>query len=199
MFNFKHFIKHAALALALACGTTAAYAGPTYNVAINTAGFAGSGLIDFSFLSADGTSPATASLSNFGGAFGAEIERYGDVVGDTATGLVFTNTDGFNYLALNAAFGNMLSFYITFSDGFAGPDQATFAISLYDGLGEFLSNPVQFTLLASDADSPTTLDIQAENIASITEVALVPEPSQLLLLLTALAIMGAMARRKRLG
>jgi len=199
MFNFKHFVQHALLALALALGSTAASAGPTYNVAINTASFAGAGVIDFSFLSTDGTDQATASLSNFGGAFGAEIERFGNVVGDTGTGLAFTNSDGFNYLALNTVFGGMLSFNITFSDGFVGPDQATFAVSLFDSIGDFLSNPVQFTLVPADDGVPGALDILTDNIATVTEVSQVPEPSQLLLLLTALAMMGAIARRKHLG
>ncbi len=199
MFNFKHFIQHVLLALALALGSTAASAGPTYNVAINTGSFAGAGVIDFSFLSADGSDLATASLSNFTGAFGAELDRFGNVVGDTAAGLVFTNSDGFNYLALDAVFGGMLNFNITFSDGYVGPNQATFSVSLFDAIGDFLSNPVQFTLVPADDGSPTTLDIQAEDIASVTEVSQVPEPSQLLLLLTALAAMGAIARRKHLG
>ncbi len=194
MFKLKHFVQHAFLALALAFGSTAAIAGPTYSVAINTASFTGAGVIDFSFLSAVGADQTTASLSNFGGAFGLELDRFGNVVGDTATSLVFTNSDGFNYLALDAMFGGMLSFNITFDDGFVGPDQATFAVSLYDSIGDFLSSPVQFSLVPGQGNALSSIELMVDG--SLARVAVVPEPSDLLLMLTALALLALVLRRR---
>ncbi len=202
MFNFKSFVQQALLACALVLGASPAFAGPVYHVSINTAGISEpTGIMTFDFLGMDMVDVASATLTNFSGAFGAEESR-GTAVTDTAGGYTFAS--GFEgYLTRAVTLGGLFGFDITFADGFSGNDGATFGIALYnDDYSSYLGldgNLVSFELVPAMGGEPSFLVISEDNdVASVTEVrAEVPEPSDLLLMLTALAMAGMVARRAR--
>jgi hypothetical protein len=199
MFNFKTLVQQALLAIALAIGSGAAVAGPTYQVTVDTAAFAGeTGLMDFFFFSNGGAPSAIATLSNFSGAFGAELERGGSVAGDIPGGVSFTNTDGFNYLTQVVSLGGKFMFNISFAGDYetiGGADGASFTLGLYDA--DFVGSlgvPVEFQLVPAFMGVAADVIVLAD--ASLANVNVVPEPSELLLMLSALAMMGLVVRRR---
>jgi hypothetical protein len=204
MFKFKQFVQQALLAVALLGGTSAAMAGPTYQVTINSAAWTGmTGLIDFTFLGVDDAVAAAAHVSNASGPFGAEDGRSASVTGDIGSSLTFLNSNGFNFLTHAATFGGQFIFNVTFDGDFetiGGPDGTTFAVSLYsDGFGELLSAAAQFNLVPALNGELAMIDIASdESITTVNEVvAEVPEPSDLLLMLSALAMLGLVLRRQQ--
>lgn len=197
MFNFKTLVQQALLAIALAIGSGAVVAGPTYQVTVDTAAFAGdTGLMDFFFFSNGGAPSAVATLSNFSGAFGAEYERAGSVAGAIPGDVSFTNTDGFNYLTQFVSLGGKFMFNISFSGDYetiGGADGAAFTLGLYDAdFVEQLGVPVEFQLVPAFMGAAAEVIVLAD--ASLAEVNLVPEPSDLLLTLSGLVLMGFVLR-----
>ena len=202
MINFKSFVQQALLAAALILGASPAFAGPVYHVTINTAGIVAPGpLMAFDFISDADANAATATLTNFSGAFGAEDDR-GTGVTDIAGGYSFVNGLA-GYLTRAVTLGGNFGFDITFSDSFGGTIDARFNVSLFDGdfapLGTADGILASFELMAPMNGQPATLIISPDNaFAAISEaVAEVPEPSDLLLMLTALALAGLVTRRAR--
>ena len=214
MFNFKKLVQQALFACTLAIFSGAALAGPTYQVTIDTSAFDGSGepaWLDFNFATADNLFITTATLSNFGGAFVEELDRRGGFEGDLASGISATNTGASNFLTYVVLLGGNFTFdisftdeYLSFTDEAAGP---AFSITLYEaGFGSILGSTtggptVQFDLRPASASisTPAELVITTEaGLASVVELAAadVPEPSQLLLMLSALALAGVALRRR---
>lgn len=199
MFNFKHFIQQALLAVTLALGSAAAIAGPTYQVTVDTSDYAGeSGLLDFWFMSSFAGAPAaTATLSNFSGVFGAEAARFGMVDGSIPGTVTISNADGENFLTQAVSFGGDFSFMISFDSDVAGPDNlnpSLFAIGLYNAdFSAMLASVAEFTLMPAGDGVEGGVTFVAGDLASVAEV---PEPSDLLLVLSALAMMGLVARRR---
>ncbi len=202
MFNFKSLVQQAILACALVLGASPAFAGPVYHVSINTAAIAEpTGIMTFDFLGMDVVDVATATLSNFSGAFGAEESR-GTAVTDIAGGYSFAS--GFEgYLTRAVTLGGIFGFDITFADGFSGNDGATFSIALYNNdYSSYLGldgNLVAFELVPEMGGEPSFVTVSEDNaFASVSELSgEVPEPSDLLLMLTGLAMAGLVTRRAR--
>ena len=199
-FGFKSFVQTAMLAAAMFLGASPAIAGPVYHVSINTAGVtATTGLLDFSFLGTTDADVSTLTLSNFSGMFGAEEGRSGAVT-DTATGYTMsTSVAGQAFLTRAVTLGGNFGFDVEFADSYTGADLIAFTVSLYsDGFAGYLGvqGPlVQFDLYPAAGAMPSFVVALEDNaLADISEV---PEPSDLLLMLTALAMLGFVARRGR--
>jgi hypothetical protein len=203
MFNFHHIVRKALLAAALAFGSAAALAGPTYLVTIHTQNVdAETGLMDFNFYTTGDAVGGIVSLSNFSGAFGLEVDRAGTATGAIPDAVSFSSGMTSNYLTQSVVFGGDFSFNVTFSGDYEtveGLYAPTFQVSLYD---DFLSieygMAVQFDLLpALNADPAGVLvTVPDADLASVAQMAEVPEPSQLLLMLSALALAGFALRRR---
>ncbi|QYF94005.1 NF038129 family PEP-CTERM protein [Massilia sp. PAMC28688] len=199
MFNFKQFAQQALFALAMACGSAAAVAGPTYQVTIDTSSFAGeSGLLDFAFSNGFvGTVGATATLSNFSGSFGVEFDRFGSVSGAIPGMVSMTNDVLISYLTQAVTLGGNFGFTVHFGGDFETIDdvnESLFSVALYDAdMTAMLAQLVDFTIIPGANGVAASIVISAGDLASVGEV---PEPSQLLLMLSALALAGAVMRRR---
>lgn len=199
MFNFKQFAQQALLAVAMIFGSGAAVAGPTYQVTVDTASFAGqTGLLDFSFSNGfAGTVSATATLSGFAGSFGSEYERFGSVTGAIPGVVTLVNDDLISYLTQNVNLGGVFRFVVNFSGDYETIDdvnESLLRVALYnDDLTEMLAQLVDFTIVPGAAGVPASVVVDAGALVSVSEV---PEPSELLLVLTALAFAGAASRRR---
>jgi hypothetical protein len=201
MRNLKNRFSLCLLALAL-FASSAAQAGPTYHVNVDTGGFTGQGLMDFTFLANAGATPATATLTNFDGLFGVPF--------DLSPGVAFTdrgvlgNQNGGDYLTLFVTLGGSLSFDISFDGAFAtteNVDESQFSATLYNadltGYIGAAGSFAEFVLVPQINGNPGGVTVLPPGgLASVTEVANVPEPSSLLLALGALAMLG-LARYKR--
>lgn len=202
MLNIQSFARHLLVALALASGAGAAQAGPTYHVNINTHAYQGtSGFLDL-YLQREIDAPlSTVTLTNFSGTLGAAPAQIAnDVTGTLPGTLVFGSTDGWNdyYQAVN--FGGGFSFDVEFGGDFASTDGSIvtpFGIGLYDAADQQLGggDVLQFLLapqVGGVAGGVTPLPANATVRAS-----LVPEPSELGLMVTGLAMLGFVSRRRR--
>jgi hypothetical protein len=202
MFNFLHIARKALLAAVLAIGSAAALAGPTYLVTIHTQNVdAETGLMDFNFYTTADAVGGMVSLSNFSGAFGVEVDRAGTATGAIPDTVTLSSGMTSNYLTQSVLFGGDFSFNVTFSGDYESVEglyAPTFQVSLYD---DFLSTEfgmaVQFDLLpALNADPAGVLvTVPDADLATVAAVA-VPEPSQLLMMLSALALAGLVLRRR---
>ena len=203
MFNLKNFLSQCLVGLAL-LANNAAHAAPTYHVSIDTSGFTGQGLMDFTFLANAGATPATAVLNHFSGAFGAAFDRSADAAGSIPGGVVLGNQNGGNYVTQFVNLGGLFSFDVHFDGDFAvteNVDESQFDATLYNadlsgyigGAGSF----AEFVLVPEINGNPgKVLASSPTGVAHVAQVAEVPEPSSPMLTLTALAMLGFM-RGKR--
>lgn len=204
MTHFKSFIQSAILIAAMALGAAPAFAGPMYKVTIDTSGLAQtSGLLDFFLESnADSLDLTTVTLTNFTGNYGAEFAREGDVA-DIAGGYAIGSGAGASWLTRIVNLGASFGFTVGFADGFGGIDGVGLAVSLFDADGQqYLGSngPLAlFELVPEMNGAPSFVTVLADNDrTTVAEaVAEVPEPSDLLLMLTGLALAGFVTRRTR--
>ena len=187
----------AALALALACSTALASAGPQYHVSVDTQSLAGqSGYLYFLFLGLVNAAPATATLSNFSGDFGAGVVTSGDAAGDVAGQLTLGNGSAWTEFAQWAHFGGLFGFDVAFEVASGSGAGTTLSVALLDADFGYLpataGDVVTFALLPGQ-DAVVTADA---GFAAVNEVTTVPEPSSAWLGAAGLLLMGGALRRR---
>ena len=198
MFNFKNILARALLAFTLAAGAGAALAGPTYRVDVDTAALNGqTGYLDFLIVGQGDTATTTVTLSRLMGAF------TGGVYTDNSTGSIAGATIGssadLNEFALVANFGGNFSFDLSFAQAIDDIAGAFLQIALL--------NPGNFAYLAPTTGDIATFNVQpgqpigltASSFARITlvpDAVDVPEPTDLAMMFTGLALLGFTLRRR---
>ena len=206
MFNLTSLFNKALFALMLAVTAAGAAAGPTYHVSVNTTSLAaeGGGYLDFLLAGNVPAAETIVTLSNFSGAFGAEAGRAGGVTGALPGNVTLVNGDIMNYLTQAVTFGGLFGFDVTFSGGYetvGGSDGASFGVSILNAaMSDYLAlDIVSFAIVPAFAGAPAAVDVAVDAAlasATLADPAQVPEPSELLLMLTGLGLMGAMLRRR---
>lgn len=203
MLNISSIIRRCALALALTGMALAAHAGPiNFHVALNTSTLPDNGFVDFAFTKGGSDAQSgSVLLSNLSSAFtGVDFSTTG--VADHGNGSYSINnfSDFWNDLTLATTFGGVLSFDLAFDQAFLGAtgiDGSTLAVSLLDSNylpvgGDF--GVAFFELIPASGDHLAAIGTSAvEGLATISAV---PEPSQLLLVLTALAAVMLLRRQR---
>ncbi|MDQ1831707.1 NF038129 family PEP-CTERM protein [Massilia scottii] len=195
MFNFKTFVKQALLAATLAFGIGHATAGPTYHVDIDTTNYSGAGSIDFWLSSFNGATGTIATVSNFTGSLGAETYRFGSVNGALPGSTKFDNSESFSAVTHDVVLGSKFGFDVNFSGDFLTVPgfASTFSVAMFDALGNYLVPDylVEFSLNPVTVDDAASVTYSAARNVRVS----VPEPSDLLLVMTGLGLVGFMRRR----
>ncbi len=198
-------LRHAVLAALLAGSTSVALADPLgYHVEIDTSTFSGAGFLDFAFIAGNSPAPgASATLSNFSGAFGALESQEGSVSGSLPGTLTFGNSGAYNDWFHNVTLGGKFAFNIVFGGDFlttAGNAGTTFGVGLLDAtgtayLGNVNGNVLQFELTPLNGGVPAS--IAGSTYASIASISAVPEASEWMMLTGGLALIGLALRRRQ--
>ncbi|MBZ2206843.1 NF038129 family PEP-CTERM protein [Massilia soli] len=203
MFNIQNLLRQAMLALVLCGASIAAHAdviAGSYRVTLNS-NVAGATFLDMNFNGFDGAAVATATISNLQGAFNGVDSTIG-IVGELPGGVFSIDNQGSNFLTHSITAGGLLSFDVVFSGAFMtdlGEFTSVFSAALLDADYMPLGNPegdVIFSIAQLSAAGAAAVGIETFGDAMVT-VNAVPEPSELLLMLTGLALMGAMVRRRQ--
>jgi hypothetical protein len=200
MFNPKNILRQCLLAVALFSSAVTAMAGPTYHVDINTTGLSGTGALDFYLTPGLTALPLNVTLSNFSGNFGAVDTG---ISGDFAIGpngsFSLSNDALLNaYLYRSASLGSgPLSFDVAFSGAFldtVGNEGSVFSLALYDANNNVIDNGDGIAIFNLLATSPTVIELSSFARANVS---VVPEPSDMLLMLTGLGLVGFTVRRRK--
>ena len=202
MHNFRNRAALCLAALAL-LASQAAHALPGYHVSVDTRSFSGQALLDFTFLANAGATPASATLDNFSGAFGATFDASPGIAGALPASAVLGNQDGGDYLTRFVQLGGWFSFDIRFDGAFATTeniDASLFAATLYNAdLSAYIGDAgslVEFSLLPQAGGSAGGIGVTAGALASVSEISPVPEPSAPLMVLGGLGLLGWHRRRQ---
>lgn len=203
--TFNLTLRRAVLAAVLAASSSLALADPLgYHVEIDTSAFSGAGFLDFSFIAGNSPAPgASATLSNFSGAFGALESLEGNVSGSLPGTLTFGNSGAYNDWFHNVTLGGKFAFNIVFGGDFlttAGNAGTTFGVGLLDAsgmsyLGNVNGNLLQFELTPVYGGMPAS--IAGSTYASIASISAVPEASEWMMLTGGLALIGLALRRRQ--
>jgi hypothetical protein len=201
-------LRRALLALALGACASLASAASTFHVELDTSSFASTGWIDLQFNPGDPSSPwAQASLSGFTG-FGdsSTAQLSGNASGSLAGGYTFGNNDagGLNGLFHAVDFGGKIGFNVTFS-GAADPGAgfgSAFSVALYNQEQNALlgtNDPTGTLVLLNWTPEGTVVPTMLNNTiaTSVSAVSAVPEAQTWLMMGAGLALLGGMARRRK--
>lgn len=195
---FTPVLSKSLLALALASGAGAAFAGPTYHVSIDTSTLgSGTAYIDLALGALTGAAPVTATLNNFSGNFGSYTETNGASSGSVGGSVVLMNGTSYNDLFQGIVLGGLFSFDVSFDTSGSGSG-TTFYSALYGSdMQTYLGlqgNLVQIDLQPGMADvvSPDNAfaSVQAQPAADV------PEPASWALLAGGAGLLGCMRRRR---
>ena len=210
MFNIsfmQHTLPRLLCAATLALAASAAVAGPSYHVDIDTAALAGqSGYLDFSVIGTLGAPSARATFTNFTSAlgnYGIESDRVGAVLGGIPAGFSLANAAGDNYLTHAISFGGLYGFDVSFSGDYqsvSSPDGASFAVGLYNASFTDYQQQARFDVqpaFGTSGASVTPFALGAGVSIAALNTSPVPEPASWAMMLTGLFVTGAIARRRR--
>lgn len=205
MFNIQTLLRQAILALVLCGASLAAQADvipSSFRVTLNSAGLPDATFLDMSFASFGGAAEATANVSNLQGAFGA-VDSSTDGVASLPDGVFTISNQGTNYLTFNITPGGSFSFDVAFNGAFLteiGNFTSFFSAALLDSgymplVGEY--GDAIFSINQLGETGAAAISFETSAIGAVAPATQVPEPSELLLMLTGLALVGAMARRRQ--
>ena len=201
MLNVKTLLRQAALALALAGSSLAALAGPvSYHVNVDTSGRSGAAYLDLYFNAFPEASRVTATISNLTGMFGG-VNEADQVVSNPDGSFTLANLpDLGSYLKLDLVLGGAFGFDILFSDDQSadtGTDGSTLTVGLFDDNGAIGQDYgiVRFELVPGLGMLEPIVDVGFAAVGPGPE-ADVPEPSDGLLMLTGLALLGLTLRHR---
>ena len=201
-------LRRALLALALGACASLASAASTFHVELDTSSFTSTGWIELLFNPGGVTSPlAQVSLTGFTG-FGdsSTAQLNGNASGSLAGGYTFVNNDvgGWNGLFHAVDFGGKIGFNVTFS-GAADPGAgfgSAFSVALYNQAQDALlgtNDPTGSLVLLNWTPEGTVVPTMLDNTigTSVSAVSAVPEAQTWLMMGAGLALLGGMARRRK--
>jgi hypothetical protein len=154
---------------------------------------AGDGYLDLTLAALAGAAPATATLTNFTGNFGAVAFTQGAVAGGVDSTVTFTNGESFNELLQAITFGGQFDFDVHFDVATAGSVGSTFGAALVNAaMTDYVAGtgPDFVVIGLLPGAEPTTTS--ATSLASVTAV---PEPSSAAILACGLLLLATCVRR----
>jgi hypothetical protein len=200
----KDLFRRALAALLLAGAAACAWATPigsSYHVELDTRAYSGTGWLDLQFNPGmDGASQATATIRNFTGLPEGEFFADGEVTGTLPGVVAIGNGSAFNALFSSIGLGTRFGFDLSFSSGATGsaPADSVFSVALYgDDQVTQLGHPDPFlgSLLRFEVSAAGVAPVPSDD--ELAGVSAVPEPGTLMLVLPALALLGAARRQRR--
>lgn len=200
MLNFKTVLRHALVAIALATTALAAHAGPTYHVTVDATGspVGDAGFLDLGFFGVGGGADAFATVSHLQGNI-LGINSMSAAYTEPSPGVFVLSSQLGSYLSNDVLLGGMFSFDVNFSGDFLTTYDAfrydnLFSVVLYDADNTRLA---MLMLQATQVSDFGPADVTLLPGAVLADATLVPEPSELLLMMTGLGLVGFMVRRRK--
>jgi hypothetical protein len=192
--HLTSFFTRALVALALAGGANAAFAGPMLHFTVDTTGLTGTGYLDLTFAALAGATPATATLTHFSGAFGGTALPAGDVGGDIGTAVAFGNGQTFNELLQAVTFGGLLGFDAAVDIAPGGTTGTSFGIALVNAALDNYVPGTSGNVAQIDLTPGAPATVWAD--AAFVTVNPVPEPAGLPVFATG-CVLAALTLRRR--
>lgn len=201
MFKLTSMFRKGLLAAALVTSAFGVSAAPTtYHVNLNTTSLTGGTYLDFAFSSAAGAALSKLTVNNLTGGpfFFDSSDGSGTTVGANTFSMT-NDANGLNYVDFTGNIASLFSFDVTFDDGFlSGPAGlgSLFAVSVLDSGFAPVANGLGFAqfALSSNQGISATFTPGFGNATLVTSAA-VPEPTGLLLMMTALGLMVVVVKR----